>query len=271
MRGCPCWKEQAAACEAAASDSLRYLALASNGWALAVPSTACEGTARWGTRFLAVMETVRYRMPEHTTDLSVRPECDGVARVLEARRYDWGRLDAVASAAQMPAIVAELAGARDHSRAHAAYWRIDNGVVVQGLLYEAALPVLRIVLLELAGCSSVARPFLLELAVQICSGTSQDGLERRCRSELAGALNVLLYWVENGSLEERIHCVDLLGLCASECPVVFDRVSWYLRYLAQNAGDKGLAQLAATTLEDTHESSCAVTGGEQGGSESGQV
>src|SRR5690242_19627431 len=86
-------------------------------------------------------------------------------------RHDWGSLRALRSAREIPEAIASLLAASSEEGARQAYWRIDNSVVVQGVLYQAALPTLECLLTGLLRASSHARPCVLELILQIAAGT----------------------------------------------------------------------------------------------------
>ena len=81
-------------------------------------------------------------------------------------------------------------------------------------------------LIGLTGCTTVARPHLLELLVQLASGETAPSevmlgnlqLAERCRAALPAGLSVLLALLEERRPTEQAHLFDLLGLCAEVCP-----------------------------------------------------
>ena len=157
----------------------------------------------------------------------------------ESERFDWKRLRSATSAEHVPDAVARLRDAADESMADAAYWKIDNEVVVQGLLYEAALPACSCLLQALLHCSPVARSRILELLVQLGAGTPHPSeltagnleLARRCRKELLRSSVVFFDLLEAADQEWADFCVDLLMICSEEDPSLLEKVRWYFNRL----------------------------------------
>jgi hypothetical protein len=91
-------------------------------------------------------------------------------------QVDWGSLRAcVGTAEDVPAAVRQLAAAITPEESNAAYWRLDNHVVVQGNLFEAGPPLVPVLLALLAGeLSPAARSDTVELLVQLCSYGSHE-------------------------------------------------------------------------------------------------
>jgi len=58
----------------------------------------------------------------------------------EYRRHKWESLRSAASARDIPETIERLRLAATEEEASNAYWRIDNEVIIQGALFEAALP-----------------------------------------------------------------------------------------------------------------------------------
>lgn len=85
---------------------------------------------------------------------------------------DWKALSSDSGSADgVPRALMDLVQADDDASATDAYWRIDNEVVVQGQLYQAAEPSLE-VLLSMA-CTAMSQPSrrrLVELVQQIVCG-----------------------------------------------------------------------------------------------------
>jgi len=103
----------------------------------------------------------------------------------------WGRLETASGTAEhVPDALKHLAQARTEDEAKAAYWELDNEVVVQGRLYEAAVPVVSVLLAMLQGqLSRVARARVVDLLVEIALGDPpargdkpDGGLGELCRA-----------------------------------------------------------------------------------------
>lgn len=116
------------------------------------------------------------------------------------------------SGADLPRAFADLAVATTPEGARAAYWRIDNEVVVQGELHEAALPALA-VLLSMAATTppDPVRRAVAELIQQIACGQARASevelgnvdLAARCRA-LTGQATWLCYgWLADGDSQVR--------------------------------------------------------------------
>src|SRR5688572_616100 len=85
-------------------------------------------------------------------------------------KYIWANLRSSESASRIPDAILQLQTATTKDDADRAYWKIDNEVIVQGALYEAALPTATCLLSALLNCTDVARPKLLELLFQLGNG-----------------------------------------------------------------------------------------------------
>lgn len=111
---------------------------------------------------------------------------------VESERYRWSELRSGSSAKHVPDAIAKLARATTSREAYRHYWRIDNTVVVQGAVYEAALPTLAIALLELPTCTRFGLGPMLELVCQICWGDAAPSEVERGNAGLVDACNAKL-------------------------------------------------------------------------------
>jgi len=111
---------------------------------------------------------------------------------------DWSSLRELSGdARRVPEAVEALAAADSEAAADKAYWRLDNRVVVQGQLFESALPLVPVLLALLAGdLAEPARASILELLFQIAAGEPDESellhgnqdLGVRCKTEVAKGL-----------------------------------------------------------------------------------
>ncbi|HEV7974236.1 hypothetical protein [Amycolatopsis sp.] len=111
---------------------------------------------------------------------------------------EWARLrGGPGTAAGVAEALTALADAESEKDATKHYWQIDNTVVVQGSLYESALPAVRAAFALLVGPLSIeARYRVVEVLVEIAGGeTAQAEVEagnadlaERCRAELREGL-----------------------------------------------------------------------------------
>jgi hypothetical protein len=174
----------------------------------------------------------------------------------EVERFDWAALKASGSAVGVPAAIQRLTEAQDQSTAEAAYWAIDNTVVVQGALYEAALPAVSCLLAALQRSTPTGRPYILELLAQICGGTpivwdqeSARSLEEDCLEELGRGVSTFFDLLEHGTSDERCHAVDLLTICCLNDPSLRQRCLWYLeKVLAGEPDSSDLGRLVKNCI-----------------------
>lgn len=110
----------------------------------------------------------------------------------EIARFNWSELRvAMGKATDVPSAIRALLRAQSVKEADAAYWRLENVVVVQGNLYEAALPCVTVLLAALrrADRPAFVTCSLLELLFQIVNGEvhmdertlGNLDLDKRCR------------------------------------------------------------------------------------------
>ena len=139
-------------------------------------------------------------------------------------QFDWASLRSANSAEGVGHAILQLVNASSLEEADDAYWRIDNEVIVQGALFEAATSVAWCLACGLLHCTDLARPFLLELLVQLCSGEphptevqlGNSTIAEDCIFHASMASVVYFDCLEQGIHEEIGHAVDLIGLCAEE-------------------------------------------------------
>lgn len=177
----------------------------------------------------------------------------------ELDRHQWNTLRAAGTAVDVPLAIEALQSATTEEAAVDAYWRIDNVVVVQGAVYEAALAATQCLLSSLLQCTEVARPHILELLVQIGSGEASESevvagnssVVEMCLGELVRGFPIYAHLLEHSSrTEERAYCVDLLCLCARHQAADHDRVVWYLRRVMTGEAPGELKRLVENWLQE---------------------
>jgi hypothetical protein len=154
------------------------------------------------------------------------------------------------SAAGVPTAIECLRDARDDEEANKFFWRIDNTVVVQGQLYEAAEYTIPCVLAALHGATVAGRWWLLHLLYQLGAGVSANeevaagnaNLDKRCRAEVKLGTSMYFHYLEYGTVDERGHAADLLSLCCKGDPALATRVVWWLRRIVDSNEYPKLAQ-----------------------------
>ncbi|MFC4080142.1 hypothetical protein [Amycolatopsis samaneae] len=104
----------------------------------------------------------------------------------EIRRTDWESLPVMGDRSKrVPGSIAGLLLATSNAEAERYYWELENCVVVQGQLFEAApavVPVLLAALVE--GVSPAAKPHVLELLFQLVAGEADEEAAARGNPKL---------------------------------------------------------------------------------------
>lgn len=151
-------------------------------------------------------------------------------RVWEYNRYDWSLLGAQGSAVGVPAALDDLSSAPTSESATAAYWRLDNTVVVQGSPYESAVATAACVVALLPICSAASRPRLIELLEQLTGEESAIPMssQRVMFREVIKAYGFFIALVQHGSDVECSVCVDLLLYCATHETTLQAEAQFYL-------------------------------------------
>lgn len=158
-------------------------------------------------------------------------------RVWEFERYDWDGLDAVGSARGVPNALDELSSASTIDEATAAYWKIDNCVVVQGTVYEAAVATAACAVVLLPIASASARPMLIELLEQFTleEHSTAPLLRDALLREIVRGFGFYVALLQYGADLERSMCIDLLLYCAGGDPSLRPRVEFYLERAASDS------------------------------------
>ncbi len=141
----------------------------------------------------------------------------------ELSRYPWAQLhEASGPAVEIPGSLEEMFTADSPDAVKAAYWKLENHVVVQGQLFNVAPPVVSVLLAALLDHSpSFVRIGILELLFQILNGEShsserEQDLSDTCR-QLARAGLWLLYAELKAELPgQRAAAIEILELIETD-------------------------------------------------------
>lgn len=135
-------------------------------------------------------------------------------------RVDWSTVEtAVGNAKAVPGALADLIHASSEEDAKSAYWaHLDNEIVVQGTLYEAAALVVFPILVELASraLSPAARYRSVDLLVEITLGgppSSDDSgvaLQEACITALREGLSTLYALLDCEDERVVVGAIDIL-------------------------------------------------------------
>lgn len=175
----------------------------------------------------------------------------------ESLRFDWKSLRAAGSAEGVPSAIECLRDAQTHEEATRAYWQIDNTVIVQGALYEAAECTIPCALSVLPDCTKFGRPWALELLFQLGSGgTHRDemqagntNLDDRCRAAVKLGVAMYFYFLEHGTPEESEICAVLIALFAEDDETIALRGRWWLQRLVGTTHDARLRKVYQRCLD----------------------
>jgi hypothetical protein len=160
--------------------------------------------------------------------------------IWEAMRHTWSDLAALRTADVVPRAIEQLLESTNEDDARIAFELINNNVVVQGAILEAAPPTAACLVIALTCCSPIARINILELLNDLCGGNvspqeEAEGypLQHKCLQEIRKGFATYLYFLQYGTLPERRQCVDLLDMCAESDPSLAEQVVWHLGKLKE--------------------------------------
>lgn len=142
----------------------------------------------------------------------------GLAEI-EVERVRWGEFRTVSGDAhEVAAALRALLAAKTPEEASAAYWQLENQVVVQGTVFEAAEPVVGVLVAALAE----TRPFCVRVAAlgllfQILAGAPSQSdnlasvdLVDRCRRRARDGLWVLIHEFVNGASDAAADVLNII-------------------------------------------------------------
>ncbi|UBV44783.1 hypothetical protein LAJ19_16695 (plasmid) [Deinococcus taeanensis] len=128
----------------------------------------------------------------------------------EIERHSWSRFRTVRGPGhEVPRALHDLLGASSPEEVDLAYWKLENGVVVQGQLFEAAEPVVSVLLAALQDpLPSFVKFGIGELLFQIVAGEADESevalgngeLGSRCREQARQGLWTLYRELWSGGL-----------------------------------------------------------------------
>ncbi len=180
--------------------------------------------------------------------------------VWEIERIEWSKLQADWNPNLISGAIAALQTASSDDEAETAYRKIDYNVVVDGLLFEAAVPTVTCLLGALQRCTSFGRFRILDILDEICREqlypsdkvSAPDNLRLRelCLRELLRGVATLFDSLENGDWKERSIAVDLLGICCTVDEPLKDRVRWHFHKLLSQEMEDGVRGLTTSWLEE---------------------
>ncbi len=109
---------------------------------------------------------------------------------LELRRWDWSMFrQASGNAGHVPDAIRALLRSSSAEEADGPYWKLENHIVRQGKLFEAALPAVPVLVAALVWAErpSWVRAALLDLLFQLVNGTAHETERVLSDIDLAGS------------------------------------------------------------------------------------
>jgi hypothetical protein len=177
----------------------------------------------------------------------------------ELARHAWASLRAAGPASDLPGALRALATADTAEAADAAYWRLDNHVLVQGALHQAAEATAAAAVIALSGATVAGRARLLELLGQIGAGQAapeevaagNTGLADRCLGEIARGFPIYVAILGAARDPDEIaSAVDLIGLAARADATLKERARHYLEQARQKTLPGGLHKLMESWIDE---------------------
>jgi hypothetical protein len=140
---------------------------------------------------------------------------------VELQRHDWAKIREVSGRADhVPRALRDLIGATTPEAAKTAYWKLENHVVVQGSLFEAALYVVPVLCAALVNPDrpTFVRGFILELLYQILNGyparTEQslgmNDMSERCKTSAREGLWLFYREFQRDTREMARYVIELI-------------------------------------------------------------
>ncbi len=173
-------------------------------------------------------------------------------------KIKWEDLRSANTAKNIPKALAVLSHSEKEEDLGAAYWNIDNEVILQGMLFQAALPVISCVLPMLSDCKKVAKPYLLELIVQLVSGypapseinISNKNIVKDIRDEATKYFSAFINMVDNGTNVEKELCIDILGILALHNRHLQEKVLAKMKQIIFSSNDKEFKEMVNNWVDE---------------------
>jgi hypothetical protein len=177
---------------------------------------------------------------------------------LELKRINWAALRASNGrhAGTVPDALRALAGATTEKEADDAYWRLDNFIVLQGAVFEAAEYVVQPLIQVLCGHATVVRRYALDLLIEITGAAAyvdpsevergNSKLVNRCRERAREGVGVVYWLLDSEDPWVRISAFELLEYIEPET----ERLLWVLRHIRDTDPDATVREKANQIVSD---------------------
>jgi hypothetical protein len=134
---------------------------------------------------------------------------------------NWAQVrSALGGSAYVPAALARLIEADSEDEAREAYWELDNGIILQRRIFDAARQIVAPLMISLhRPLSPAARYRILDLLIEISMGVSDlseddlgnSGLADQCRQEIRNGLWCIYGGLDDSDPRIRVNSMDLLA------------------------------------------------------------
>lgn len=171
-----------------------------------------------------------------------------------ANYFAWNSLRSADCALNLPVAISDLENSTDLRVLDKAYWKIDNEAVVQGSLYQTALPVTICLLRLLSSCNRNSRVFIIELIEQFVAGEPAIG-ESKCLKESI-LQEVILYYADftrmlaSMTQRELDSCTCILVHCASHFPQFKNEIIEGMENGKNYYGDASIIRLIESRISE---------------------
>jgi hypothetical protein len=165
-------------------------------------------------------------------------------------RVDWGRLRVSSGyASAVPSALVRLASSSTFDEGMKVYWELDNSIIIQGNLFEAAEFVVPHVLNLAVASSDHVRELALELLIQIVGGQPHPNeiaagnayLGEHCRNAARSGLAIFYALLDSTNDELRDRAVELLRFLEDDD----GRKLWTMRWVETHDPNPKTRKLAS--------------------------
>jgi len=173
---------------------------------------------------------------------------------IEISRHDWRALRTFeGDGSHLPGALRRLAAARTTAEAGAAYWEIDNVVVIQGRLSQSASAVVCCLMSALATAAPPARDEIVSLIALIANGYDEhvdiDAVGPVRLAEIRQEVTRgFVFFAELLETTGHAACIELVAVCGLTDPLLRERAGYVLEAAARLPKPARFSQVLANAL-----------------------
>lgn len=167
----------------------------------------------------------------------------------ELGRIDWSGLRlSSGDASKVPSALISLADSSTREDGLAAYWQLDNSIVIQGNLFQAAEFVIPFVIALTIDAAAHVRELALELLIQLAAGephpsevdACNGALGDRCRRAVRAGLASYYQLLDSTNDELRDRALELIGIVEEDR----QRKLWTMYWIEKHDPNPKIRKLA---------------------------